>query len=132
MNIQYINLFRQIARAAAVLAEKVLENDENNKDSTGAQTAKIMRNDYQNLCDKLAVDNSDVTLSKSEYAKLLVGAMIIINNIQNRIASEQRAVENYNMDVLPKLQRIINEASNDTEAQTLANTLFQISEESNS
>ena len=91
-----------------------------------------MRNDYQNLCDKLAVDNSDVTLSKSEYAKLLVGAMIIINNIQNRIASEQRAVENYNMDVLPKLQRIINEASNDTEAQTLANTLFQISEESNS
>jgi len=85
-----------------------------------------MRNDYQKLEDNLTTNEE---LTYNEYTKLLAASYIIINNIQDRIKASQQAINNYKIDVIPKLSRIIDETKDDPEkTKTLAKELFKISE----
>jgi len=83
----------------------------------------MMRNDFAALHDKLGTDEP---ITRADYAKLLVAAMIITNNIEDRIKSERKAIEGYKIDIIPKLSRINDETTNDEEAQKLANEIFKI------
>lgn len=88
-----------------------------------------MRDDFVKLYDKIrAEDFSATSLTKAEYAKILVGAMIVVNNLETRITNEQNAVKGYKETVIPKLERIVDECKTDEDAQKLAEELFTIDE----
>lgn len=126
MDKEYRNLFIELASAAAVAAERVMELDKKNNDEQGLKTATLMRDDYNALLDKIKNDNfTDISLSRNEYAKLLTAALIVTNNLKDQIITMQKVIKGYETVVAPKLQRIINETATNDEALTLANELFK-------
>ena len=124
MDKKYKDLFTLIAQTTANTAEQVMDLHKANNEENSYKTAEIMRNDYLKLYDKL---NSTDELTKADYARLLVGAIIVTNGIENRIKSEQEAIKGYKIDVIPKLDQI-NNADTEEEAINLASELFQIKE----
>ena len=127
MDKRYIELFTLIAQTTANLAEQVMEEHEKNGEEKGRQTAETMRNDFLNLHDKLGTDE---VLNKADYARLLVGAIIVTNQLNARIENEQKALQGYKIDIIPKLDQINNaDASETTE---LAENLFEIKEDTES
>jgi hypothetical protein len=123
MDKKYITLFKELAQATAASAETVMDYDRDKGDQKGLNTATIMRDDYQALAENLA---EEYQINKADAAKLLVGAMIMTNQLQDRINNLKKAVTGYQTDVIPKLQKIIDEAKNDEEVTKMANELFII------
>lgn len=123
MDKRYIDLFKELARATAVSAEQVMDYDHEKEDEKGFETAKIMRDDYEALYDRL---NDEYRLTKSDAAKLLVGIMIQLNHMQDRIVALRKAVTGYQTDVIPKLQDIVDNAESDEDAAKIANEKFVI------
>lgn len=123
MDKHYIDLFKELAHATAVAAEQVMDYDHEKEDEKGFETAKTMRDDYEALYDRL---NNEYSLTKNDAAKLLVGIMIQLNNIQDRIAALRKAVTGYQTDVIPKLQDIVDNAKSDEDAAKIANEKFVI------
>ena len=124
MSNEYLTLFKELAHAVELLAEQVMEYDHKNNDDSGEQTAQIMRDDFAALTSKL--ENEEVVLERNDYIKLLTGVYIIVNNLQDKIANLRKTVDGYQTNVGAKLQRIMNETTNDEEAQKLAEELFKI------
>lgn len=121
MNEQYINLFKEIARTSEVLAEQVMEYDHNNGDKQGENAAKIMHDDFAKLYDQI---NSNQLFTRSDFIKLLVGAMVVNNNIKDQVAQKQKAIDGYEKDLIPKLNQIMNNTKTDEEAIKLAQEIF--------
>ena len=67
-------------------------------------------------------------MNKSDAARLLVGAMIQVNQLQDRINNLKKAMTGYQTDVIPKLQEIV-DAENDEAASKIADEKFIIKEE---
>ena len=65
-------------------------------------------------------------LEKIDYARLLVGVMIVMNSLRDQVNAISRAVTGYEKDIAPKLQEIIDKSSTDEEANQLANEKFVI------
>lgn len=108
-----------------VAAERVMDLDIKEKAEDGLKAATIMHQDYNALYDKLSNPDCTLdTLTRADYAKLLVGAFIVARNIEDTIVNQQKALEGYKLDTLPKLERINKESTNDEEAQELAKKLF--------
>ena len=127
MDNRYVKLFTQIAQSIEVIAEQAMEMNHANNDQKGEETAEKMREMYTELHDRMKIENFDSkTLSKADYARILVGATIAAQGIENRIKTEQKALEGYKIDTIPKLSRIMDEAKNDEEARKLAEELFTI------
>lgn len=126
MHEKYLTLFKELAKAAEVIAEQVIEYDHQKKDENGEKTASIMRKDFADLNDRL--DNKDYQITLADYAKLFVAAYVVSNNLESKIKNEQLALDGYNNDLIPKLSRITSETKTDEEAQKLAFELFQIKE----
>lgn len=123
MDKHYIDLFKELARATAVSAEQVMDYDHKKEDEKGFETAKTMRDDYEALYDRL---NDEYNLTKSDAAKLLVGIMIQLNHMQDRMLALRKAVTGYQTDVIPKLQDIVDNAESDEDAAKIANEKFVI------
>lgn len=127
MDNKYITLFKDLAQATASTAETVMEYDRQKNDEKGLETATIMRDDYQNLVDKIAT-TEDYVLDKADAAKMLVAAMIQVNQVQDRINNLKKAMTGYQTDVIPKLQEVV-DAEDDEAASKLANEKFIIKNE---
>lgn len=127
MDKKYITLFKDLAQATASSAETVMDYDREKNDQKGLETAQIMRDDFQDLANR--IDTTEYIITKSDAAKLLVGAMIITNQLQDRINGLKKAMAGYQTDVIPKLQEIVDNANTDEEANELANKKFIIEEE---
>jgi len=125
MDKRYRDLFTLIAQSVANTAEKVMDLHKSNNEEKEYETAQIMRDDYLNLHDKL---QEEVDLTKADYARLLVGTIIIVNQLEGKIKSEQQALQGYKIDVIPKLDQINNELDPD-KAMQLAAELFEIKEQ---
>lgn len=123
MDKKYITLFKELAQATAASAETVMDYDRDKGDQKGLDTATIMRDDYQVLAENL---DEEYQINKADTAKLLVGAMIMTNQLQDRINNLKKAITGYQTDVIPKLQKIVDEAKNDEEVTKMANELFII------
>ena len=123
MDKKYIELFKNLAQSVAISAEQVMDYDKAKEDEKGLQAATIMRDDFQTLFDKI---NDDFFLTKSDAARLLVGAMIQVNQIQDRINNLKKAMVGYQSNVIPKLQEIVDKAENDEMANQMANEKFII------
>ena len=129
MDKKYITLFKELVQAVAVSAETVMEYDREKGDKKALETATIMRDDYQNLFETISNSGDDYSPTKVEAAKLLVGTMIMANQLQDKINNLNAAMAGYRDDLIPKLQSIIDEAGNDEQAQKMANEKFIIKEE---
>ena len=128
MDRRYKDLFLLISQSIANTAEKVMDLHKDNNEEKEFETAQIMRDDYLNLHDKLS--ETDV-LSKDDYARLLVGAIIVVNQIEGKIKAEQKALDGYKLDIIPKLDQINNEMDEEKVVQ-LAAELFEIKDEEKS
>ena len=126
MNSKYLELFTLIAQQVANLAEQVMNDHQDKGETKEQETAQTMRDDYLNLHDKLT---SNQELNKADYARILVGAIIIVNQLTARIQNEQKALDGYKLDIIPKLDQINNAEYDDVPA--LAAKLFTVKEESN-
>lgn len=125
MHSKYLDLFKELTRATAVAAEQVMDYDQAKNDEKGFDTAKTMRDDFEALNEKLNDKSFDGTLTKAEYAKLLVGCYVIVGNLQDRIEALRKAIAGYQSDLVPKLSKII-EAEDDESAQKMADEQFVI------
>ena len=126
MDKKYITLFKDLAQATAVLAEQVMEYDRGKGEEDALKTATIMRDDYQDLADKINADEYNMT--KSDAAKFLVAAMIQANQIQDKMNNLKKAMVGYQTDLIPKLQELV-DAEDDETVIRLANEKFIIKEE---
>lgn len=125
MDNKYIELFGLIARTVSNLAEQVIEEHHKNNDETGEKNAETMRNDFLELYYKL--NDPNAVLDKPDYARLLIGTIIVTNQLDARIKREEDALRGYKVDIIPKLDRI-NNAESESVAE-LAEELFSIKEE---
>ena len=125
MDKKYITLFKDLAQATASSAETVMDYDREKNDQKGLETAQIMRDDFQDLFAR--IDVTEYVLSKADAAKLLVGAMIQTNQLQDRINNLKKAMVGYQTDTIPKLQAVV-AAKNDEEAAKIAEENFIIKE----
>ena len=126
MDKKYTILFRDLAQATAATAEQVMDYDSQKNDEKGFETAKVMRDDFQALAESIDNLHEDYQINKADIARLLVGAMIQTNQIQDRINNLKKAMTGYQTDVIPKLQEILDNAKDDEEASKMANELFII------
>ena len=126
MDSRYLELFTLIAQQIANLAEQVMNDHQDKGETKEQETAQTMRDDYLNLHDKLT---SNQELNKADYARILVGAIIVTNQLTARIQNEQKALDGYKLDIIPKLDQINNAEYDDVPA--LAAKLFTVKEESN-
>lgn len=127
MHEKYLALFREIARATSVLAERVMDYDKEKNDDKGFQTAQQMRDDYLNLVDKL--QNDLPNLERADFARLLVGAIVVTQNLETEIKAREKAMQGYKIDIIPKLERVVNESEETEGAKKLAEEVFNIQEE---
>ncbi len=129
MDKKYIELFKQLAQATAVSAEQVMQYNKTKGDENGVATATTMRNDYQELTDIIKNAGDTYVPNKLESARLLIGAMVQINQLQDRMNLLKNAMTGYQTDVIPKLQEIVDNAEDDEAARTMANEKFIIKTE---
>lgn len=127
MDSKYVTLFREIAHATEVLAERVMDYDRENDNEKGVNTAQFMRDDFSAIYDRICAEdfNSD-TLTKQDYQKLLVGTYIVVNNLQDKVKNEQIAISNYKTNIIPRIQRIIDECETQKEIIKLSNEIFVV------
>jgi hypothetical protein len=97
-----------------------MEYDRAKDDQKGLETATIMRDDFQDLVSKI---DDGYILNKGDAAKLLVGAMIMANQLQDKIDSLKKALTGYQTDVIPKLQLVV-DAPSEEDAHQLAEEKF--------
>ena len=124
MDNKYTNLFIEMAKTSSVLAELVMEYNRKKNDENGEKNSEIMRDDFLALVDTITSGD----LVRNDYIKLLVAAMIVRNNIQDKVKAYEKAINGYNIDIIPKLQRIVDETKTDEEATALATELFTTKE----
>ena len=129
MNEKYIQLFKELCKTMELLAEQLMDYNHSKNDNKGEKNAQIMRDNYQKLYDDMDEKNFDFKkLSRADFAQLLVGAIIVMKNIEDQIKSRQTAVQGYKLDIIPKLERVVNETTTTEEALKLAEEIFQVSE----
>lgn len=126
MDKKYVTLFKDLAQATAVSAEQVMDYDRQKGDEKGFETAKIMRDDFQALADSIDNLGEGYHYNKHDIAQLLVGAMIQVNQIHDRINNLKQAITGYQTDVIPKLQEVLDNAKDDEEVTKLINEKFII------
>ena len=126
MDKKYVTLFKSLAQATAASAETVMDYDHEKGDEKGFETAKTMRDDFQALAESIDNLGEEYQINRSDIARLLVGAMIQVNQLQTRIENLKKAMTGYQTDVIPKLQEVLDNAKTDEEASKLANEKFII------
>lgn len=129
MDEQYIRLFSELARSLELLTERAMKEEKEN-DNKNLQTATMMRKNYAEIYDKLH-DKKIAQLTISDFAHLYIAAGILVNQLEAKKKAIDKAIQGYKIDVLPKLNRILNEPKNDFDTVKLVKELFSVNEESN-
>lgn len=129
MDKTYITLLSELARATELTTEQAMELNKKNNDLKGYGTTKTMRDNYSELYDRMrAKDFDSTTLTKNDYCQLTIGAIIMAEHLEKKIAAEQRVLRGYKEDIIPKLDQIIN-CKTDEEVVKLAEEIFQLKDE---
>lgn len=129
MHSKYIELFKEIAKATSISAEQVMDYDKQKDDAKGYEAAETLHKDFIELYDKIRDKNFDGQLAREDFARLLVGTLIIMNQLNDRITALKKAMTGYQTDVMPKLQDIVDNTKTNEEAMAMAEEKFSIKEE---
>lgn len=125
MNEKYKTLFALIAQNMENIAERAMEADKKENDLQAYKVAKEMRSKYARLHDLLTSKTVEYTPVKNDIIDLYIGANLIAQQIETRVRREQTALQNYKIDLIPKLEKAM---KNEDEIEKI----FAIQEESNS
>ena len=98
-----------------------MEYDKSKDDTKGLEAATTMRDNYQELVGHFT---DEYQMTRSDAIQLLVGALVQVNQLNDRINNLKKALTGYQSDVVPKLQEIVDKTSNDEEAAKIANEKF--------
>ena len=128
MNEKYLQLFTELAHSLELLTERAMEEEKEAGNAEALQTAITMRKNYMEIYDKLRGDKV-TKLTISDFAHLYVAAGILVNQLESKKKTIDKAIQGYKIDVLPKLNRILNECKDDFSVIRLAKELFSIEEE---
>ena len=128
MHEKYVKLFEELSRTVAITAEQVMDYDKSKNDDSGFKTAETMRNDFQELTDRIKTAGKKYELTKNDAAKLLVGAIIITNQLQGKVNTIQKSIAGYQSDIIPKLQAVV-DAKDEDAALQIASEKFVIKNE---
>lgn len=131
MHSKYIELFKEIAKTTMVTAEQVMEYDKNKNDNKGYEAAQSLRDDFTTLYEKINSKEFNGQLEKADFARLLVGTLIVANQFSDRISALKKALSGYQADIIPKLQEVVDKAKDNDEAMKIAEEKFNINEETN-
>lgn len=123
MNEKYKTLFALIAQTMETTAERAMEDDKAKNNLQAYKTAKEMRSKYARLHDLLTSKTVNYTLTKNDIIDLYIGANIVAKNLEARIRREQTALQGYRLDLIPKLEKAM---ENENEIEKI----FTIQEES--
>lgn len=127
MNRKYINLFRELAHSAEILAEKVATSEYKGKTDEKTQAAFKMRDDYAAMYDRLRDENfDDASLTRNDFAKLLIADGVVIGNLNSRKEILETTIKGYQDTIMPMLQRVYDESTTDEEAQAIAQQIFVV------
>lgn len=126
MDKKYVQLFKELTRATAVTSEQVMDFDKSNNDEKGFETAQTLRDDYEKLNQAIEDGGNDWAPNKDEATKLLLAVIIQTSQLKDRIEALRKAMTGYNTDILPKLQDIVDNATDDEMAIKMANEKFII------
>ena len=127
MDKKYVLLFKDIAKATAMSADSVMDYNRQKGDDKGLETATIMRDDFKQLAEVIENEGDNYAPTKPDAARLLVGAYVMANQLNDKIKAINKAIKGYTEDVIPKLQKIVDEAGTDDEvAKKMANEFFVI------
>ena len=129
MDKKYTTLFRDLAQATAATAEQVMDYDKQKDDAKGYEAAETLHKDFIELYDKIRDKNFNGQLAREDFARLLVGTLIIMNQLNDRITALKKAMTGYQTDVMPKLQDIVDNTKTNEEAMAMAEEKFSIKEE---
>lgn len=124
MNEKYKTLFALIAQNMENIAERAMEDDKAKNDMQAYKTAKEMRSKYARLHDLLTSKTVEYIPVKNDIIDLYIGANIVAQQIEARVRREQTAIQGYRLDLIPKLEKAMN---NEDEIEKI----FTIQEESN-
>ena len=65
-------------------------------------------------------------MNKNDAAKFLVGAMVQVNHLQDKINSIKIAIKGYQEDLIPKLKEVVDNAKDDEEASKMIEEKFTL------
>ena len=128
MDEKYIKLFIELAHSLELLTERAMEEEKDSGDTENLKTAILMRKNYMEIYDKMRKNGID-QLTIKDFAHLYVASGILVNQLESKKKTIEKAIQGYKIDILPKLNRILNETKEDTEAIKLAKELFSINED---
>lgn len=117
----YQVLFTKIVQDSITLTEHLINASKAKKDSNGEIMSQKLFDDFSALLEKLTNDSN--TLTKFDYTKLLVGTLMIINSLQEKILEYQQVINHYEKTLIPGLQKIANSTTEDIES--LINDFFR-------
>lgn len=123
----YINTFLELARTNAATAEFVMEYYREKNNPTELKNMTEIRDDYQELADRINAAGDRYILTKKDAAKLLVGAIIISGQLRDKITNYQKALTSFQTNVIPTLQEIV-DIKDEATADKVASEKFIIEE----
>ncbi len=123
----YINTFLELARTNAATAEFVMEYYREKDNPTELKNMTEIRDDYQELADRINAAGDGYVLTRKDAAKLLVGAIIVSGQLHDKIANYQKALAGFQTKVIPALQEIV-DIEDEATADKTASEKFIIEE----
>lgn len=123
----YINTFLELARNNASTAEFVMEYYREKDNPTELANMTQIRDDYQELADKINTAGEGYILTKKDAAKLLIGAIIFSGQLRDKITNYQKALAGFQTKIIPTLQEIV-DIEDEVTADRLASEKFIIEE----
>ena len=123
----YINTFLELARNNASTAEFVMEYYREKNNPIELKNMTEIRDDYQELADRINAAGDGYVLTKKDAAKLLIGAIIFSGQLRDKIANYQKALAGFQTNIIPALQEII-DIEDEVTADRLASEKFIIEE----
>ena len=131
MDKRYIKIFGDLALSTANTAKAVMGYNQKQNDEKGVETATTMYNDFTDLAQRIKDAGDDYKMNKADAAKLLVGTAIMVNQLQEQLNIRKNAIEGYQVDIAPKLQKVLDSATDDNEAKQIAEENFIIENKEN-
>lgn len=123
MDTRIKQLFQTICERMAVTAEIAANDKSTVVDMKNQKNAFLMRDNFQDLKDKLATDEP---LTKKDYISLYAGAQLMTRQLDANINVWRKTRQQYQEWVIPKLKQVVDETG---DFNALADEIFVLKDE---
>ena len=107
---KYMELFQTICQRLELSAERAMEANKANRKLEEYINAKLMREDFGAVYDKIA---SKIALTKDDYTTITKGTVVIINMLEKEINEKNAVKDYYKTEILSKLGEVLHLEENE-------------------